>query len=207
MPNRVLIADDYLMIRQVFENAVRYAPQYTLAASVSTAEDAVRVCLSEQVDLAIMDVLFPGGMSGLEAARLIKEKKPATKILVVTSMPETTYIRRAKEIGIESFWYKEVQEQPILEIMDRTTSGESVYPTGQLHVPFGDADSTEFTDRELDVLRLLVSGASNKTIASELSISENTVKFHINNMLQKTGFHSRLELAVRARDIGLVVLD
>ena len=207
MTSRVLIADDYLMIRQVFESAVRFAPQYELAASVASAEDAVRVCITEQIDLAIMDVLFPGGMSGLEAARLIKEKQPKTRILIVTSMPETTYIRRAKEIGVESFWYKEVQEQPILEIMDRTMAGESVYPTSQIRVPLGDADSTEFTDRELDVLRLLVAGASNKTIAAQLNISENTVKFHLNNMLQKTGFHSRLELAVRARDIGLVVLD
>ena len=205
MSYRILIADDYLMIRQVLENAVRFSPRYELAASLSTAAQAVEYCDLHRVDLAILDVLFPGSMSGLEAAKIIKERHPDVRILMVTSMPETTYIQRAQEIGVESFWYKEVQEQPILDIINRTVDGESVYPSSRIHVPFGDTDSSAFTDREMDVLRLLVSGASNKMIASSLDISENTVKFHLNNMLQKTGFHSRLELAVRARDIGLVI--
>ena len=122
-------------------------------------------------------------------------------------MPELSFINQAREIGIESFWYKEIQEQPLLEIMDRTMDGESVYPSISPTVAMGNCLSTEFTDREVEILRELVGGASNREIADKLCITENTVKMHITNMLQKTGFHSRLELAVKARHLGVAIKD
>ncbi|MBP5384545.1 MAG: response regulator transcription factor, partial [Lachnospiraceae bacterium] len=156
-------------------------------------------------DLVLMDVLIPGGMSGLEAARQIKQISPSTRIIIVTSMPELSYINQAKDIGVESFWYKEVQEQPILEIMDRTMEGESVYPSSPPLVMLGEAASTDFTEREVDILRELVGGSSNREISEKLGISEKTVKMHVTNLLQKTGYHSRLELAVRARHFGVAI--
>ena len=207
MAYQVIIAEDYKMVRQVFSDVVEQASEYELAGAFSTAEEAVRFVKDHEVDLILMDVLIPGGMSGLEAASRIKEMKPKTKIIIVTSMPELSYINRAKEIGVESFWYKEVQEQPILEIMDRTMAGESVYPGTPLTVMLGDAISTEFTEREVEILRELVGGASNKEIGDKLSISESTVKMHITNILQKTGYRSRLELAVRARHIGVAIKE
>ncbi|MCR5477065.1 MAG: response regulator transcription factor [Lachnospiraceae bacterium] len=116
-------------------------------------------------------------------------------------------MERARSIGVESFWYKEVQERPILEVMERTMAGESVYPDHTPVVELGNTVSTELTDRELDVLRELTDGASNKEIADSLGISERTVKMHINNMLAKTGFRSRLELAIKARTGGIVIHD
>jgi two-component system vancomycin resistance associated response regulator VraR len=144
------------------------------------------------VDLALMDVLIPGSMSGLDAAARIKDIKPEVKIIVVTSMPELSYEKKAKETGVEGFWQKEIQEQPILEVMDRVMAGETVYPSKQIEVPIGNALSTELTDREIDVLKELVTGASNKEIAQKLCMGESTVKLHITNMLQKSGFRSRL---------------
>ena len=120
-------------------------------------------------------------------------------------MPESSYIGRAKEIGVESFWYKEVQEQPLLEIMDRTMAGESVYPETMPAIQFGHIVSTELTDTEMAVLRALMSGASNKEIGEQLYMSESTVKRHIAEMLAKTGFKSRLQLAIEARGGGLVI--
>ena len=108
---------------------------------------------------------------------------------------------------MDSFWYKEVQEQPLLEIMDRTMAGESVYPSASPVVAMGNASSADFTEREAEVLRELVSGAGNREIAAKLGITENTVKMHITNMLQKTGYHSRLELAVKARHLGVAIRE
>lgn len=207
MKYRVVIAEDYKMIRQVFTDAVEQSEQYTLADAFSNAEEAVAYIGANGADLVLMDVLIPGGMSGLEAARQIKQTRPQTKIIIVTSMPELSYIDQAKSIGVESFWYKEVQEQPILEIMDRTMNGESVYPGSAPLVMLGNAPSTDFTDREIDILRELVGGASNKEIAAKLNIAEKTVKMHVTNMLQKTGYHSRLELAVRARHLGVAIRE
>ena len=207
MSYKVLVVDDYKMIRSVFETAIAGSESFELAGSFSFAAEAVEYIREKPADLVIMDVVMPGRQNGLAAAKEIKALRPETKILIVTSMPEVSYIQRAREIGVESFWYKEVQEQPILEVMERTVAGESVYPDTAPVVTLGQALSTELTDREIAVLRELVGGDSNRDIAEKLGIAENTVKMHVANMLQKTGFRSRLELAVKARASGLVIHD
>ncbi|HRR76206.1 MAG: response regulator transcription factor [Ruminococcus sp.] len=205
MAYRILIADDQKMVRQMFEVAVRASDNYEIAGMAETPEEAVEICLSTKIDLAIMDVVMGSGKDGLDAAEEIKKHRSDIKILLVTSMPEVSYIDRAKKIGVDSFWYKEIQEQPLLEIMDRTMAGESVYPMRVPAVRFGNIVSTELTDCEIEVLRELVTGASNKEIGERLYMSASTVKRHISDMLVKTGFKSRLQLAIRARSGGLVI--
>ena len=205
MAYRILIADDQKMVRQMFEVAVRASDNYEIAGMAETPEEAVEICLSTKIDLAIMDVVMGSGKDGLDAAEEIKKHRSDIKILLVTSMPEVSYIDRAKKIGVDSFWYKEIQEQPLLEIMDRTMAGESVYPMRVPAVRFGNIVSTELTDCEIEVLRELVTGASNKEIGERLYTSASTVKRHISDMLVKTGFKSRLQLAIRARSGGLVI--
>ena len=207
MPYQTVIAEDFKMIRQVFEAAVNESDNYELAASFPTAQQAMEWCEKHHADLVLMDVLIPGSINGLDAARQIKAVSPDTKIIIVTSMPELSYERQAREIGVESFWQKEVQEQTIQEIMDRTMAGESVYPGYKPKVNIGCAISTEFTDREIDILKELVTGASNAEIAEKLGLKEPTVKMHVGNMLQKTGYKSRLELAVKVRHMGLIIGD
>ena len=207
MAYRVLIADDYRMIRQMFSAVIEKSDNFILSGMAADADEALEHFRSNKVDLVLLDVVMGTGMDGLEAAKLIKKASPSTKILLVTSMPEVSYIKRAKEIGIESFWHKEVQEQPLLNVMERTMAGESVYPAQTPEVWLGNTVSTELTGRELDVLRELVGGASNAEIAERLGISERCVKMHITDMLGKTGFKSRLQLAVQARAGGLVIND
>ena len=204
---RVLIVEDQRLPASLFEQFISGSGRYHLAASVQSADAAYFYCATGQADLVLMDVLIPGSISGLEAARAIKALRPETKIIIVTSMPELSFLRQAREIGVDSFWYKEVQEQPLLEIMDRTMAGESVYPSASPVVTMGNASSADFTEREAEVLRELVTGASNREIGETLSIAENTVKMHITNMLQKTGYHSRLELAVKARHLGVAIKE
>ena len=205
MAYRILIADDQKMVRQMFEVAVRASDNYEIAGMAETPEEAVEICLSTKIDLAIMDVVMGSGKDGLDAAEEIKKHRSDIKILLVTSMPEVSYIDRAKKIGVDSFWYKEIQEQPLLEIMDRTMAGESVYPMRVPAVRFGNIVSTELTDCEIEVLRELVTGASNKEIGERLYMSASTVKRHISYMIVKTGFKSRLHLDIRARSGGLVI--
>ncbi len=207
MAHRVLIAEDFLITRQLFENIINDAEDFELAASFSTADEAVAYVGKRYVDLVIMDIVMQKGAGGLAAARKIKDIRPETRILIVTSMPEVSYIDKARSIGVESFWYKEIQDQPILDMTRRTVGGESIYPDATPVVRLGNAISTEFTEKETEVLRELTNGASNREIAEMLGISERTVKMHITNMIQKTGFRSRLELAVKARTGGLVIPD
>ena len=205
MAYKVLIADDQKMVRQMFETVLNGTSDYTIAGMAKTAAETVQICLEQKIDLVLMDVVMGYGMDGLDAAKQIKQERPDVKIMIVTSMPETTYIDRAKEIGVDSFWHKEVQEQPLLEIMNRTMAGESVYPTEMPVIWFGNTISTELTDIEMAVLRELMTCASNKEIGERLFMSESTVKRHIADMLAKTGFKSRLQLAIEARGGGLVI--
>ncbi|MBO6299670.1 MAG: response regulator transcription factor [Lachnospiraceae bacterium] len=204
-PYRVVIAEDFRIIREVFESAVKQSEDYTLEASFQTAKEAVKYLETHNAELVLMDVLIPGSMDGIEAAGMIKRMKPEIRIIIVTSMPELSYERRAREIGVEGFWQKEVQEVSIIQIMDRVMAGEIVYPEKPVAVPIGEAVSTEFTEREIEILRELVAGASNKEIADKMCLEASTVKMHISNMLQKTGYKSRLELAVKVRHNGLII--
>lgn len=106
-----------------------------------------------------------------------------------------------------AFGNKEVSSEPIIELMDRTMNGERVFPDTTPKIKFGNAMSTDFTERELEVLRELTSGDTNTEIAKRLYIAPGTVKNYIQYMLEKTGFKSRTELAVKAREAGLVILD
>lgn len=203
----VLIVEDQAMPAQLFEHFVRSSDKYELAASINSAAFAEVYCMDGKIDLILMDVVTADGASGLDAAEKIKAKYPKVKIVIVTSMPECSYIKRAKKVGVEGFWYKETSKEPILSLMDRVMNGEKVYPDGLQPVKLGLAFSTEFTDRELTILREITGGFSNQEIAEKYGIALNTVKNHVANMLLKTGFRNRIELAVRAREAGIVIME
>jgi two-component system vancomycin resistance associated response regulator VraR len=205
MACKVLIVDDQIISRQLFESFVAASDRYELAASVETAKYADIYCAGGKVDLVIMDVVMNDGSNGLDAAARIKESYPWTKIIVVTSMPDASFLKRAREIGVDSFWYKEVQEAPMLEIMDRTMAGEHIFPDRPPAVSVGLARSTEFTKRELDVLRILAEGLTDREIAEQLHLSVTTVRFHVKNLISKTGASSRTELAVNAVRSGIAI--
>ncbi|MGN0395601.1 MAG: LuxR C-terminal-related transcriptional regulator [Coprococcus sp.] len=202
---KVMIVDDQYISRQLFEMYVKSSEKYELVYTVESAAFADAFVLKQPIDLVLMDILMNDGSNGLEAAARIKKNRPDIKIIAVTSMPESSWLEKARRIGIESFWYKEASKETILEVMDRTMSGESVYPDRPPKVRIGLADSEEFTERELEVLRIMTTGVSNCVIAEKLHISENTVKNHIRHMMEKTGCESRTELAIEARVSGVVI--
>ena len=202
---RVLIVDDQLMVRQLFELYLKSDERYELVESLSSAaqvENFVRAC---PVDLILMDILMNDGSNGLDAAAAVKAIRPETRIVAVTSMVEASWLKRAAQIGIESFYYKEAAQESIMEVLERTMQGESVYPDAAPRVAMGLAGSEEFTERELEVLRLMTTGMSNSRIAQRLGISEGTVKTFIHSMLEKTGYANRTELAIEARVRGVAV--
>lgn len=203
----VMVVEDQAMPRQLFESFIENSPNYCLVHSIKNADMADLYCENGKIDLILMDICTQMNSNGLEAAKRIKEKHPEIKIIIVTSMPEVSYIKRAKQAGVDSFWYKEISPQPIIELMDRTMNGESVYPDSTPVVPFGLTDSKSFTDREIEVLRELTSGDTNAAIGERLGMSKHTVRDYIQIMLEKTGFRSRTELAVKARESGIVILD
>ncbi len=205
MAYRVLIVDDQIVPRQLFQSIIEPSGRYVIADMIDTAGLSDAYCARGGVDLVIMDIVMSSGMNGLDAAERIKKSYPQIKVILVTSMPDAVFLRRGREIGADSFWYKEAQAQPLLEVMDRTMAGEGVWPDEPPMTKLGLAGSSELTDRELDVLRLLAEGLTDREIADRLFLSVTTVRYHVSNLMSKTGLSSRTELAVQAVRSGITV--
>ncbi len=207
MAYKVLIVEDQDIPRELFEIYIRSSADFEHLLSIPNASAAVSVCRSSKPDLILMDVMTELDRSGLDAAEEIKKQFPEIKIIIVTSMPEYSWLSRARRIGVDSFWYKDGQKDSLLEVMERTMAGEHIYPDETPLVRIGCATNREFTERELDVLKELTTGDTNAEIAARLFISVATVKSHIQHLLEKTGFKTRTELVSEARGLGIVIKE
>ena len=203
----VLIVEDDPMARKLLEIFVATSDNYHLVPSLDSAAMVELYCMTTHVDLVLMDVCTSMDANGIEAAVKLKKNYPQIKIIIMTSQPEYSYIDQARKIGVESFWYKEPTAEALLKMMDRTMAGESIYPDSAPVIRLGAALSEDFTERELEVLRELVSGKTDAAIAESLCLSVTRVKQHIQHIREKTQFANRTELAVRARESGLVIGD
>ncbi len=205
MAYNVLIVEDQDIPRELFEIYISTNDHFHHLLSVGNASAALSVCKSSRVDLILMDVMTELDHSGLDAAEIIKQEFPDIKIIIVTSMPEYSWLARARKIGVDSFWYKDGQKDGILDVMERTMAGEHIYPDQTPLIRIGNATNHEFTERELDVLKELTTGDTNAEIAERLFISVATVKSHIQHLMEKTGFKTRTELVSEARGLGIVI--
>lgn len=143
-----------------------------------------------------MDVQTEHRENGLDAVKVIKQKHPNIKIIVITSLVDVDVLKKARQNGADSLWYKDVDNDSLSDIIKRTMNGEHIFPDAPPTVEIGTAKSTEFTKTELIVLRYLVKGLSYAKIAKEMGVEVTTVKYHVTNMLNKTNFENKLQLAL-----------
>ncbi len=205
MAYNVLIVDDQRISRQLFASIVSSDSRCRVVASIETALVADAWCAKGGVDLILMDVVMKDGSNGLDAAARIKSSYPGIRIIIVTSMPDPLFLQKARAVGVDSFWYKEVEAEPLLRVIERTMAGEPVWPDSPPIVPLGAAKSSDFTKREIDVLRQLAEGLTDREISERLHLSVPTVRYHVGNLIAKTGCGSRTELAVSAVRSGLTI--
>lgn len=202
---QVMIVEDQRMTRESMERTLADSGKYALAASVNGADVALAVCKRQPIDLILMDVCTTGNKDGIEATAEIKQEYPDIKIIIVTSMVEVSYLKRAKAAGVDSFWYKNTSPEMLIDVIDRTMNGESIFPDKTPNVKLGMADSTELTPREIEVLRLVCEGFEYSEIAEKLNIAERTVKYHISNILSKTGFANKTRLAIAVTNQKFII--
>ena len=190
---RILIVDDHESMRDSIEVAFENVEDFIVIGGIPCASFALAYCDNLNPDLVMMDVCTENRASGLEATKLIKESHPEIKVIIMTAFEEISYIPRAKSAGAEAFIYKNKSLDFFVEITKKVLDGGSYFPEPKaLPMPEGEAPLTR---REMEVLRLLCRHMTNKEIAEELYISENTVKYHKANMLSKTGFSKAVDLA------------
>ena len=201
---RVMIVEDQTIIRSLLESYFRAEDGCQIIASISSAKRAVEVCRTNSVDLILMDVQTENRENGLIAVRQIKEIQPRIKIIVVTSLIDGTVLDEARRAGADSLWYKDSTQKRLMDVVHQTMAGENIFPDAPPTVEIGMAKSTEFTKTELKVLRHLLRGLSYSRIAAETGCETSTIKFHVANMLQKTGLENKLQLALAVSDVKLV---
>ncbi len=201
---KVMIVEDQPMIRSLLESYFPATEGHQIVASIPGAKQAIEICRSCAVDLILMDVQTQNRENGLTAVRDIKAIYPKIKIIVVTSLIDAAVLESAKSAGADSLWYKDSTETRLMEIVNQTMSGEHIFPDAPPPVQIGIAQSTEFTKTELKVLRYLVRGLSYSRIAAEMGIEMSTVKFHVANMLQKTGLDNKLQLALAVSEVKMI---
>ena len=202
---QVLIVEDQRMPRENMERTLFDSGRYELVASLNGADIALLKCCKQHIDLILMDVCTSGSKDGIEAAAEIKAKFPEIKIIIVTSMVEVSYLERAKAAGVDSFWYKDTSPEALIDVIDRTMAGEHLFPGETPKVKLGLAESTELTAKEIEVLRLICDGLEYDEIANKLNVSERTVKYHVSNILSKTGYANRTRLAIAVTNKKFIV--
>lgn len=200
----VMIVEDQRLIRGVLEGYVNKEENYKLAASVSAASQAAEICDTKPIDLVFMDVQTEHRENGLDAVKVIKQKHPNIKIIVITSLVDVDVLKKARQNGADSLWYKDVDNDSLSDIIKRTMNGEHIFPDAPPTVEIGTAKSTEFTKTELIVLRYLVKGLSYAKIAKEMGVEVTTVKYHVTNMLHKTNFENKLQLALAVNNEKMI---
>lgn len=193
---KVLVIEDQRIAREYMENVIQSGKDYELADSLSKADLAETVCRRSAVDLVLMDVCTHGAKDGIDAAAELRMQFPELKIIVVTSMVEESFIKRAKEAGADSFWYKEVSPEDLITVMDATMQGRQIWPDETPAVKLGITTSDDFTETEIKVLRLVCEGLEYSEIAEVLHYTKDNVKYHIRNILQKTGYANKTQLAI-----------
>ncbi len=200
--NKVLIVDDHESMSDSLFQALKSTNDFIVVGSLKSALHAELYCMKLKPDLVLMDVCTEGGASGLDATKIIREKYPDIKIIVMSGFDEITYAPRAKEAGAHAFVFKSKSLDYFVKVAKGVIEGESFFPEPK--IIFTQMGEAPLTDREMEVLRLICKHMTNQEIAEELFITEHTVKYHKTNMLAKTGFKKTIDLAFYMISNGLI---
>jgi len=211
-PLRVMLVDDHEIVRNGIRSYLETMPDFQVVAEASSGEDAIPLVTELIPDVVLMDLIMPG-MDGIETTRRVKQVSPRTQVVVLTSYHEDVHIFPALKAGAISYILKDMKMEKLADVLYRAVDGEVIlHPRVAARVLQnirGDDGEdahliAELTDRELDVLKLVANGLSNNQIAEQLIISENTVKGHVSNILDKLHLADRTKVAVYAWQKGIV---
>jgi DNA-binding NarL/FixJ family response regulator len=207
---RVLVVDDHPVVRHGLMAILRWEQDIELVGEAADGAEAVRMILDHQPDVVLLDLRLPQ-LSGVEVMRRVRGKAPGTRFLVLTTYDTDEYIAPALAAGANGYLLKDVEPDELSRgIHALMQGGAALEPKVAAHVLGHLADDEAgdgLSEREMDVLRLLPSGSSNKTIAAQLGLSENTVKSHISHLFSKLGVQSRAEAVSAAMQRGLLPID
>ena len=206
-PGRVIVADDHPMFRDVLAQSL--ARTYPLAdiAAVPSLQDAMALAVvGEQVDLFVLDLLFPG-MEGEASVRKLRVEFPTSSIVIVTMLEDPRIAAKMMDAGADAFLGKGLSADEMINSINRVRAGEFVLnissESARAHfLHFG--EPLVLTSRQIEIVRLLAENLSNKVMARNLGISHLTVRNHVTVLMRLLGVDTRSQILARAAELGLV---
>ena len=209
---RILLADDHAMLRDGVRMVLESHPGFEVVGTADNGRDAVRLAEELQPDIAVVDVAMPE-LNGLEATRAIRNTSPETAIVVLSMHEGEEYLREALRAGAAGYVLKRAAAKELVGAINAVRRGDKYLDpalTDTLisdyvrQVERGDDTPDSLTDRELEVLKLVAEGHTNRQIALQLNISIKTVQTHRANLMDKLNLHDRTELVRYAIRRGLI---
>ena len=209
-PIAVLIADDHPFVRHGLRTFLETLDDVEVVGEAGNGAEAVEQAARLVPDVVLMDLVMPE-LDGVEATRRIRAESPTTKVIVLTSFDADEQVFPAIKAGAAGYLLKDVRPTELAEAVRKASRGEALLAPSVaaklMQEVAGDRPAAGLTERELEVLRLIARGLSNKMIARELVVSEKTVKTHVSNILAKLHLSDRTQAALYAVREGLAELE
>lgn len=207
-PIKVLLVDDHAVVRSGLGAVLLSYEDMVLVGEAGNGEEAIRLCEQTQPDVILMDLMMPV-MDGVAATEAIRRKWPRTNVIALTSFKEKEMVEGALKAGAMSYLLKNVSATELVSAIRGAVSGQPRLSPEAAQVLIQDikqppAPVYDLTDREKEILVLMVDGMQNSDIADKLVVSQSTVKFHVSNILSKLGVSSRTEAVALALKNHLV---
>jgi two-component system, NarL family, response regulator len=204
-PIRLLVADDHPIVRQGLVAILNDQPDMNVVAEVNNGQQAIEQFRIHQPDVAILDLKMPE-VGGVEAIDTIRSEFPTAAIIMFSIYETDEDVYRGLRAGAKAYLLKDTPCQEILEVIRTVSGGQRYIPAGIGTKLAARMERPDLSDRENQVLVLMAQGKKNKDIASELNISDNTVKFHVTNITMKLGASDRTHAVVNALQQGIIKL-
>jgi NarL family two-component system response regulator LiaR len=207
----VFLVDDHAVVRQGIRAALEARQDFVVVGEAESGEEALRHVADVIPDVVVMDLMMEG-MDGVEATRKIKRLSPHTQVVVLTSYHDDEHIFPALRAGAISYQLKSVKIEELAESIRRAANREAtLHPRVAARMiqevqnsNSGSTPFTDLTDREMEILKLIANGLTNREIMAKLVLSENTVKGHVSNILSKLHLADRTQVAVLAWRAGIM---
>ena len=202
---RIMIADDHHVVRRGLAFFLKTQREIEIIGEAGNGKEAVEQARKLKPDLILMDLIMPE-MDGIQATKIIKSEMPEIKIMMLTSFSDQDHVIPALEAGASGYQLKDIEPDELIRCIKKIMAGENqLHPKATSHLLANLSNKkeernliTELTKRELDVLKEIAKGKSNKEIASALFITEKTVKTHVSNLLSKLELADRTQAALYA---------
>ena len=201
----VLIVDDHPVVRFGLAAIIRLQPDMAVAGEAGSGEEACAICEERAPDVVLMDLRLPG-LSGVQAIRKIRETNPDVRFIVLTTYDGDEDIRRALDAGAQAYLLKAMSHVDVTAAIRKVHSGARVIPQSVSKTLEECGPQSQLSSREVEVLELIANGFSNKEIGRALGITEATVKWHVNLILNRLDVADRTEAIVAALQRGIIHL-